>query len=232
MKKTLVFTAIIAIFCSANMFAQDVILKRDGSEIKAKVLEINDQQIKYKSFDFQDGPTRIINVRDVMTITFENGAEEIFNALPAKQSIVEASDNSAPTNLKNEFIVIGVDDAKMLAFFRKNNFTKYYESFGSACRMKKTGSTLLGSGVAVAAVGFILILWDKNDAMYTTGLVFAIAGDCLITAGIPISIAAGVRKKSIKNNFAAEHFGPDYYSHQFDLKFGLTSNGLGLTLNF
>jgi len=59
--------------------AQDIILKKDGSEIKAKVLEITDQQIKYKEFDFQDGPIRNINNSEVFMITYENGRREVFN---------------------------------------------------------------------------------------------------------------------------------------------------------
>jgi len=59
--------------------AQDIILKRDGTEIKAKVLETTDQVIKYKEFDFQDGPTRNINKSEVFRITYSNGKIELFN---------------------------------------------------------------------------------------------------------------------------------------------------------
>ena len=58
---------------SVYVFAQDFIQKQDGSEIKAKVLEITDQHIKYKEFDFQTGPIRNINISDVFMITYENG---------------------------------------------------------------------------------------------------------------------------------------------------------------
>jgi len=61
--------------------AQDIILKQDGSEIKTKVLEITDQQVKYKMFDFQEGPTRNINKSEVFMITYENGQKEVFNKL-------------------------------------------------------------------------------------------------------------------------------------------------------
>ena len=50
--------------------AQDIILKQDGSEIIAKVLEVTDQQIKYKEFDFQDGPTRNMNISEIFMITY------------------------------------------------------------------------------------------------------------------------------------------------------------------
>jgi len=76
-KMLLILVTAIGFGITAN--AQDVILKQDGSEIKAKVLEITDQQIKYKEFDFQDGPIRNINVSEVFMITYENGKREIFN---------------------------------------------------------------------------------------------------------------------------------------------------------
>jgi len=62
--------------------AYDIILLKSGDEIKAKVLEITDQQIKYKDFDFQSGPTRNLNISEVFMITYENGKKEVFNKLP------------------------------------------------------------------------------------------------------------------------------------------------------
>jgi len=77
MKKILlILVALIGFGIMVN--AQDVILKQDGSEIKAKVTEITDQQIKYKDFDFQSGPTRNINISEVFMITYENGQKEVF----------------------------------------------------------------------------------------------------------------------------------------------------------
>ena len=75
----LILVTVIGFGVIAN--AQDIILKKDASEIKAKVLEITDQQVKYKEFDFQDGPTRNINISDVFMITYENGQKEVFNKL-------------------------------------------------------------------------------------------------------------------------------------------------------
>ena len=78
MKKWLLIL-IIAIVFGINANAQDIILKQDGSEIKSKVLEITDQQVKYKEFDFQSGPIRNINISEVFMITYENGKREVFN---------------------------------------------------------------------------------------------------------------------------------------------------------
>jgi len=91
-KMFLILVTAIGLGITAN--AQDIILKQDGSEIVAKVLEITDQQVKYKEFDFQSGPIRNINKSEVFMITYENGKREIFNnpnetnASPSKQQNV------------------------------------------------------------------------------------------------------------------------------------------------
>lgn len=56
--------------------AQDVIKMKDGKEIQAKISEITQDEIKYKNFDYQDGPTFTINKSDVSTITYANGMTE------------------------------------------------------------------------------------------------------------------------------------------------------------
>jgi hypothetical protein len=78
-KKLLILVTVVGFVLAAN--AQDVILKKDGSEIPAKVIEITDQQVKYKDFNFQDGPTRNLNISEVFMITYENGQKEVFNKI-------------------------------------------------------------------------------------------------------------------------------------------------------
>ena len=46
----------------------DVIFIKDGSEIASKIIEINDEAIKYKKKDQLDGPIRNIHVKDVFMI--------------------------------------------------------------------------------------------------------------------------------------------------------------------
>jgi len=158
---------------SLNAIAQDIILKQDGSEIKAKVLEITDQQIKYKDFDFQSGPTRNINIPDVFMITYENGQKEVFNKktstsiTPPKEvfseqtptpTVPEKTHNASSSDLKREFDRIGTNDIAMLNFFMQNNFFEYYDRFGSACHQRAAGRVLLSSGIACMASGAVWMI--------------------------------------------------------------------------
>lgn len=79
--------------CVLTASAQDVIKMKDGKEIQAKISEITQDEIKYKSFDYQDGPTFTINKSDVNTITYANGMTEEIKATskPAQSSGSEES---------------------------------------------------------------------------------------------------------------------------------------------
>jgi hypothetical protein len=59
--------------------AQDNITLKNGDEVKAKVIEINETEIKYKNFENQDGPTRIVYKSEVFLIKYQNGTKDVFN---------------------------------------------------------------------------------------------------------------------------------------------------------
>ena len=64
---------------STNSYAQDIITKRDGTDIKAKILEIGASEISYKKFDNQSGPKYISLKSEILMIRYENGTKDIFD---------------------------------------------------------------------------------------------------------------------------------------------------------
>lgn len=58
-------------------FAQDQLFKKDNSKVEVKILEINQEEIKYKLFTYQDGPTITISKKDVALIIYQNGVHEV-----------------------------------------------------------------------------------------------------------------------------------------------------------
>lgn len=89
-KLLIVFIAL----CTNNVFAQDVIVLKDGSTVISKVLEINQNDIKYKKYSNLNGPTYTINKIDIMSINYENGDRDVF-----KSSDI---DNNEKPVMKNE----------------------------------------------------------------------------------------------------------------------------------
>jgi hypothetical protein len=67
-----------ALSMSSSAFAQDIIRTKAGKDIAAKVLEISDEEVSYKLYDNQDGPTIRISTEKLYKIFFENGSEYAF----------------------------------------------------------------------------------------------------------------------------------------------------------
>ncbi len=68
-------------------FAQDVIVKTNGVELQTKVVEITGETIKYKEFDYLEGPIKNIGIDEVFMIIYENGRRETFSPIeqPAEE---------------------------------------------------------------------------------------------------------------------------------------------------
>lgn len=62
----------------AHLQAQDIIFKKDGGQIKSKVLEISSEEILYKDWDNQQGETFAIEIDELLRVEFQNGEKEIF----------------------------------------------------------------------------------------------------------------------------------------------------------
>jgi hypothetical protein len=54
----------------------DLITFKSGDQVRAKVIEISDDKIKYKRCDNLDGPTFVVNKSNVALIRYVNGVEE------------------------------------------------------------------------------------------------------------------------------------------------------------
>ncbi|MGZ4035802.1 MAG: hypothetical protein ACXVPU_14255 [Bacteroidia bacterium] len=91
--KKILFAALLIIF-SGFCFAQDTIIKYNGEIIQAKITEVTPTQIKFKKFDFQDGPLYVENKSDIKMVKYSNGIKEEFQKEPAKPSVhIATTDN-------------------------------------------------------------------------------------------------------------------------------------------
>ena len=69
------------LLCSstAGLFAQDIITKKDGTEIQVKVTEIGTSEVKYTRFG-TTLPTYTLLKSEIFMIKYEDGAKDIFDA--------------------------------------------------------------------------------------------------------------------------------------------------------
>ncbi len=84
--KNLLIVILLAI--SFLSFGQDYIILKNGDEIIAKVLEINDLKIDYKRFSNQEGPTYHINKSEIFMIKYASGDKDVFNTSNSQNKTV------------------------------------------------------------------------------------------------------------------------------------------------
>jgi hypothetical protein len=61
-----------------SVYAQDTLVKTDHSKLAVKVIEVNPETVKYKRFDYPDGPLMILDKKEVSAIVYQNGLREMF----------------------------------------------------------------------------------------------------------------------------------------------------------
>lgn len=72
---------ILTLFISIGMFAQDAIIMKNGDEIKVKITEVTQTEVKYKKLSYIDGPIFTIKKSDLLMIRYENGENEVFSGI-------------------------------------------------------------------------------------------------------------------------------------------------------
>lgn len=81
-------------------WAQDIIVCKDSKRIDAKIIEVSQEEIKYKKFDFQDGPTFSLKTNEISSIIYSNGEVAAFNAQPSPAETTSSSANPPSTPKK------------------------------------------------------------------------------------------------------------------------------------
>ena len=84
MKKKLKILALTIIILSSNVFAQDSVIKRDGSEMKVKITDISDSELKYQKLGLSVSFS--LDLADVLLVTFENGERMTFENVKSKSN--------------------------------------------------------------------------------------------------------------------------------------------------
>ncbi len=76
--KRFICVFILGLSALISLDAQDIITKKDGTDITAKVLEVNINDIKYKRYSNLNGPTYTIAKSEILIVRYENGENDVF----------------------------------------------------------------------------------------------------------------------------------------------------------
>lgn len=119
-------------------FAQDVLVKKDGSTILAKVLKITETEVEYKDFNNQDGPTRVISIVNLQAINYQNGQKESFSV----PSSTHESPVQTPDIVTKETVTKFSNDQQLMQMYKSSKQLPLEQK--KAKRLKIAGWTVGG----------------------------------------------------------------------------------------
>jgi len=99
------------IFFPVCLSAQDIIYKTDGSEIKAKVIEIKTNVIEYFNFGESRDSLKSIPLNDVYMIVYESGTREVFKTKANTENLIN-NNNSQNSIISKENVSINIVDKR------------------------------------------------------------------------------------------------------------------------
>jgi len=143
---------LLLLLCSAVANAQDVIVKKDGTTILSKVLEVGQNEIKYKRHDNLDGPTYTIQKSELQAINYQNGAKDTFSATVREENRYLPNNQNDGTQQYNDRALLELDAAShdnLKAMKTKNTF-------------RWVGGSVLTAGTLLWTTAIIAVSFDSN----------------------------------------------------------------------
>lgn len=252
--KKLLFSLVAAAVCmlsAHSAFAQDIIFTKASEVIEAVVVEVNDDDIVYKSYDNPEGPVYRMSVDRIAKIRYMNGKEDVFGNVPEQPVAGGQVFLGEPVPYGNMRYDSGAMylDGNMLTYADMQACMPLdlYNQARGGLKMRNSGKKLMIAGGVITGVSVILIVAGAaslasqayyNEGVYydmalgqafaiTTGCVCIFPGVACLSAGIPLYCVGQSRAKR-----AAATYNSRGQANQLTLNIGAARSGFGLYLNF
>lgn len=208
MKRIYLFAIVALLAVGAK--AQDTIIFRNGDELRVRVTEVSDAQIKYLLWSNQSGPVYTKSVSEIFMIKYNGGHKELYNQQSMQQSI---NGNRGQLNGNNGQGYLTYSRGNMELNGRKLNALQLrdmldpadYNTYTSAMKQRRSGQTLTIIGLISTGVGigFIIpaICVPKLEAMGAIGLLTGTAGMVILPLGIIYNCASNGRLNWVAENY-------------------------------
>lgn len=136
-----IYLCVFLLFCAKVTLAQDIIVKKDGSEISCKVLKMDAREVVYAPIVDNPDMTEVLKIDEIFMIKFENGTKKVFG-------------ENRETNAQNDSLVkhrIGVNfNLGSFGLYNVNNvFTKADYTLALISSYDRMLSPKLGLGTEV-----------------------------------------------------------------------------------
>ncbi|MEE3483757.1 MAG: hypothetical protein VZQ98_05475 [Bacteroidales bacterium] len=193
MKKSFLFMLFVAL---CNMLqAKDLIVTTDKESIDAKIIEVSDEEVKYKKLNNLNGPTFVLKTSKIYTVVYENGDVQVFTPSASTQEQVKVPEAQNAENIGNaedlatpNYLSLspvtrdrGLNGKhlsdKEWGNYLKDNCTIAYDQWNRGCKGVKKGWTFFIVGSALRLTGIASLIaasnyyggyyyWDSYDNCY------------------------------------------------------------------
>jgi hypothetical protein len=231
MKNLFVLTIVILFGIHHAAYSQDIILLKNGEEIKAFVNEVAVDLIKYKKFENPDGPIYSIEKRSVVMITYKNGSQDIFSEqtknIPQDQKQQKPDPNSILIAKKGTVKQNNI-------YLNKNEVRTLMANNPDALELYNSGKKLMVFGEIFSYTGLFVIFgaaivekkgnFEENSA----AMVGVIGGAISIVSSMAVTFPGRSKIKKAVNRYNSDL----NKSVSYKIDFGIIQNGIALRLNF
>lgn len=224
----------------SSAIAQDIIVFNDGSVERTKILEINDNEVKYKKWDNLDGPLYSANKSTIMTINYQNGtSEKFFQQKQVEQQQFATTpdlkyDSDSPSYLRLGDRYLTEEEAIKLLYYDGESI--YEDTWVGANKQRNFGKRMLFTGLGMfiggsVTLGIGLAVDDgEMDVVSALAIPVASIGFACWIAGMIVNSIGNYRMswtlKTYNNDIKHSN------NKTTSLLFGATNNGIGLQLKF
>ena len=232
----------ISMVLSLSSTAQDIIHTYSSTPIKAKILEIGDDYLYYKTWDNPDGPLYNMSLSRVTKIVFENGTTKVF--APVSPFIGQIPYGSHPMDYRWGHYYSPYGRLSRDEIIDYIGYSLYGSEYIKASNQFFWGMSLTGIGVTGLIFTLAVHLAETemndfsqqhgmggrtNDAAFAAG--YIISAGCL-GAGIPLWVKGDKGLKKIADDYNRTYINPDRKGNGTNLSLGATRSGIGLAFNF
>jgi hypothetical protein len=246
------FLTAVFIFSFFISNAQDVIMLRDGSELKAIVQEVAQDQVKYKKFDNKTGPVYSLGKVKIFKIKYKNLTEEFFGdyreqsntsnansqeAISANPATVIQKSTSRKDADKQALTIIGkkiynngikLSNDQVMGYL--TNSPEAINTFKSGKSGYSSGLILSWTGLAMAVAGLVITLTPQKS-YYSTD---TNSGLPLSLGGLGVTLVGNLLASSGKNKMVE---GVNIYNAEqrrvsINISPLINQNGIGVCMKF
>lgn len=247
MKAKIILTSILLAFC-AEAFAQDIIHTTDRRTIEAKILEITDEDIFYKTYDNLGGPDYRMSIDRVERIVFENGTEKTFSPaaiLVPGPYAYDYYDLYGPLEYRWGHYY---DRYGRICSDRLNDYlgvSMYGSKYRKAQNQLQWGLWLTMGGAALLTTGIVsgamqadynrgvaqMMGRSDSSSMEAVHIGAGIVGAAGLGTGITLLVKGNRKMNEIADDYN-QRYGRAAHGSKSSLNVGTTAHGIGLAFNF